>query len=117
MRVKQEQSGGGFSIGRAVARTIGAFDYENSSSTIKVDCGVDLRLVDATTGVIEAAQSSEYSRTDSISSFGISVLGVGTSADADLRIDDDNRGKILRLALDDAVRKMLPSVDNFLVSR
>jgi curli biogenesis system outer membrane secretion channel CsgG len=117
MRVMAEQSGSGFNFGRLAARTLGVFDYNNRSSSIKVDCGVDIRLVDATTGVIEAAQNSEYSRTDSISAFGISILGVDASSDANLQIDDDNRGKILRLALDDAVRKMLPSVDNFLVSR
>ena len=32
-----------------------------------------------------------------------------------MKITEDDYGKILRLALDDAVRKMLPDVDQFLM--
>lgn len=120
MRVKKERSGGGFGLGRIPipgTRGLGAFDFKNRKSTIKVDCGVDLRLVHASTGEIAAADFAEFSRTDSIGNFGIEILGGGARSDADLRIDADNQGKILRLALDEAMRKMLPAVDDYLVNQ
>ena len=78
---------------------------------MKVECGVDLRLVDPSTGSILDASFSEYTRTDKASSFGVQVLGVGAKADAEIEMSEDDRGLILRLAFDDALRKMLPSLD------
>lgn len=40
------------------------------------------------------------------------ILGASASANADLKIDKDNKGKILRLALDECIRKMLPDIDS-----
>jgi hypothetical protein len=93
------------------------FDYRSTSSRIAVDCGVDLRLVDPSTGQVLASNFGEYQRSDSIGAFGVSVLGFGTRADGDLEISEDSQGKILRLALDDCVRKMLPKVDRALAAR
>ena len=84
---------------------------------MKVECGVDFRLVDPTTGSVLDASFSEFTRTDKASSFGIQVLGVGAEADADIEMSEDDRGLILRLAFDDALRKMLPSLDRKLVAR
>jgi curli biogenesis system outer membrane secretion channel CsgG/predicted RNA-binding Zn-ribbon protein involved in translation (DUF1610 family) len=113
LRVKAERAGRGVNVGSLPLPWGGwsGFDYRNRSSKITAECGVDIRLVDPTRGRVAAAHFGEYKRTDSISAFGISVLGVRTDADADLRIDEDNKGKILRLALDDAFRKMLPQID------
>lgn len=120
LRVKAERSGSNFGLGRlpipGTRNTLGAFDFSKKNSTIKVDCGVDLRLVNASTGEIAAADFAEYSRTDSVGAFGLQILGVNAGSDADLRIDTNNRGKILRLALDHALRKMLPMVDDYLVN-
>jgi curli biogenesis system outer membrane secretion channel CsgG len=116
-RVKAEKSGGGFglaNINLPGGGSLGAFDFKNKKSKITVECGVDLRMVDPSTGEIAAANFSEYKRTDAISGFGIEILGANAEADADLQIDHDNQGKILRLALDEALRKMLPKVDNVL---
>ncbi len=120
LRVKAEQSKRGF--GFANLRLpggggLGGFDFKKKESTITAECGVDLRLVDAVSGKVAAAQHSDYKRTDSIGAFGVEVLGVGAEADADLKIDEDNKGLILRLALDDALREMLPKVDKFLLGR
>lgn len=120
LRVKAEQSSRGFGLGNISlpgGGGVGAFDFKKKDSTITAECGVDLRLVDATSGKVEAAQHSDYKRTDTIGAFGVEVLGVGAEADANLKIDEDNKGLILRLALDDALREMLPKVDKALLAR
>lgn len=100
-----------------VSGGIGGLDIDSSKVEIKVECGVDLRLVDPTTGSTIEANFSEYTRTDKASSMGVQVLGVGAKGDADIQMSDDDRGLILRLALDDAVRKMLPRIDRKLMQR
>jgi len=64
-----------------------------------------------------AANFSEYQRVDSLGSMGVSILGANSQADADLSVDADSQGKILRLALDDCIRKMMPKVDRALIAR
>lgn len=121
-RVKTEKSSSGFALGRlpipgAGGAAAGVGDWRNTNTTVKVDCGVDLRLVDPTTGAVAAAEFSEYTRTDEIGSLGITVLGVGSQSSADLNVDEDSQGKILRLALDECMRKMLPRIDRVLKAR
>ncbi len=94
---------------------VGAFDLKKSNSRITVDCGVDLRLVDPSTGSTLAAQFGEYKKTNTLNAFGIQVLGINATADGRLQVDEDNQGKILRLALDHALRRMLPMVDRRLL--
>jgi curli biogenesis system outer membrane secretion channel CsgG len=114
LRVKAERASRGLGVAKLPipgAGSLGGFDLEKKSSRIQVDCGVDLRLTDPSSGEIVAAHFGEYKRSDSIGAFGIEILGASASADADIRMDEDNKGKILRLALDDAIRKMLPDID------
>ncbi len=122
LRVKGEKSAKSFGLGSipipgAGGRALGVFDYTNKSSKITVDCGVDLRLVDPTSGAAAVADFSEYKKTDSISAMGIDILGADANAEADLQLDDDNKGKILRLALDDCIKKMMPKIDRMLLAR
>ncbi|MEM8710136.1 MAG: CsgG/HfaB family protein [Planctomycetota bacterium] len=118
LRIKRTETGGRSGFGRLVniatdrvTGGIGGLDVDNQKIEIKCECGVDLRLVDPTTGSTLAANFSEYTRTDKASSLGVQVLGVGAEADAEIEMSDDDKGLILRLALDEAVRGMLPSVD------
>ena len=112
LRVKKEKGGGGIS---GVPLIGGGF--QKGSVKITTECGVDLRLVDPTTGEISAAHFGEFLRTDSADLLGVSILGIGYESDADIQISDDDKGKILRLALDDALRKMLPQIDQALLAR
>lgn len=119
-RVKAEETSSGFGIGRVqvpFAGSVGGFDYKNRESKITVECGVDLRLVEPSTGEILDSMFSEYNRTDTIEAIGVDVLGANAESSADLRIDRDSKGRILRLALDDALRKMLPSLDQRLIAK
>ena len=118
LRVKAEKSGTGFNLGGIPIPFLrsSVFDYENRSSTVTAECGVDIRMVDPVKGRVAAAHFGEFKRADSLSAFGISILGFRSKADADLKISEDNKGKILRLALDEAFRKMLPQVDGELMN-
>ncbi len=117
LRTKVAKKKRGFGLGKVSGLIgIGAADYEKEDIEISTDCGVDLRLVSPSSGEVVAANFSEYKRTDSAAAVGVEILGWNADASADLQISDDDYGKILRLALDDAVRKMLPDLDQFLVS-
>jgi len=119
-RVKPEKSRRNFGLGKlpipGTRGALGAFDFTKTDSQITAEVGVDIRLVDPTSGKIVIAKHKDFARTDSIGAFGVEVLGVGASADADVKLDEDNKGLILRLALDGAVRDMLPLIDRELRS-
>lgn len=120
LRVKTVRNNKGFGLGQVgggVLGSAGLGDYKATEVTITTDCGVDIRLVNPTTGEIVMASQSEYQKTDSASSMGVDILGANAEAGSDIQIDDDNKGKILRLAIDDAIRKALPKIDRMLVSK
>jgi len=122
LRVKVEETSRGFGIGRIpVPMTrigqVGGFDYTKNSKKITVDCGVDLRIVNPTTGAIVAAHFGEFQKTDFAEAFGVEILANNARADADVQLDEDNKGKVLRLAIDESLRKMLPQVDRALLAR
>lgn len=120
-RIKAEKTQKGFNLGSVpipgTRGALGLFDINDKNSRIQVDVGVDLRLVDPSTGSVAASNFSEYQRVDSLGSMGVSVLGSNAKADAELEVDADSQGKILRLALDDCLRKMLTKVDRTLQAR
>lgn len=115
-QVKRQKKSGGFGLA-TVGDVVGGLDVDTSKTVITVEIGVDLRIVDPEDGSTYAAHFGEYKRTDSQSAFGVKILGAGASSDADLQIDEDNKGKLLRLALDSTMRKMLPQIDMWLVER
>lgn len=114
MRVKAEKTASSFSLG-SILPGAGVFDYNNEKSTVTVECGVHIRLVNPTTGVTLSAGKGHYKRTDSIGATGVTILGVGGRSQADMQIDEDSRGLLLELALDDAVRDMLKDTDEALL--
>jgi len=105
-------TGGGFLS--SITKSVGDVGYNQRDTKITTDCGVDLRLVDPTTGKVAVAHFAEFKRTDSAKGMGFSFGGVKASGKADITITDDDAGKALRLALDDALRKMLPEIDQVL---
>jgi curli biogenesis system outer membrane secretion channel CsgG len=116
-RIKTEEGTTGFGLGRIGGGRrggiFGLLDFKKSRKEIKVDIGVDIRLVDPTTGELACAEQCEYQRKDSIRAFGFDILGAGATANAKMKIEKDNRGLLLRLAIDQAIRKMLPDLDTF----
>ncbi|MDB5328111.1 MAG: Curli production assembly/transport component CsgG [Phycisphaerales bacterium] len=117
LRVKKENKERGFGLATigGLINTGGA-DVKKTDTIITTECGVDIRLVNPTTGEVLLSNFSEYKKTDSVGAFGLKILGADADAKADIDVSDDDKGKILRLALDDAVRKSLPKLDKFLKS-
>ena len=105
-------TGGGFLS--SITKSVGDVGYNTRDTKITTDCGVDLRLVDPTTGKVAVAHFAEFKRVDSAKGMGFSFGGVKATGKADITISDDDAGKALRLALDDALRKMLPEIDQVL---
>ena len=115
LRVKKEDKSRGFGLAQ-VGGLIGGADVKKKDVVITTEAGVDIRLVDPTTGEVVMSNFSEYKKTDEAGAFGLDVLGASAEADANIQIDEDDKGKILRLALDDALRKSIPKLDKFLKS-
>jgi curli biogenesis system outer membrane secretion channel CsgG len=122
-RVKAAKSKNKYALGsiydivRGKADVTTNFDFNSDKSEIDVECGVDLRLANTVTGEVIAAGSCDFKRTDTVGAMGIGVEGWYDQENSELSIDADNQGKILRLALDAAIRKMLPEVDEYLISQ
>jgi curli biogenesis system outer membrane secretion channel CsgG len=116
LRVKRADTRKGANLA-GVGGAFSTFGFDQKDTAITTDCGVDIRLVDPTSGKVMVAENSEYSRTDSASGMGVSILGGHAESDANVRMSEDDKGKILRLALDDAVRKALPAIDAFVRDR
>lgn len=114
-RVKQEDSSSSFDLGSFGPG--GVLSVKDKNKKIIVEIGVDIRLVNPTDGMLLWANFSEYKRIDSVGATGVRILGVGGGADANLQIDADSRGKLLRLALDDAIRKGLTDLDQQLLEK
>ena len=115
-RVKIDKSAAGFSLG-TVTKYVGLGDVKSDTTEITIDCGIDLRVVNPTTGSVIAAEFGEYKKKDTLRAFGVSVLGANATAEGDLTLDEDNQGKILRLAIDHCLRKMVPKLDRALLAR
>lgn len=115
-RVKIEKSSSGFSLG-TVTKNIGLGDVKSDTTEITIDCGIDLRVVNPTSGSVIAAEFGEYKKKDTLNAFGVSVLGANATADGELQLDEDNQGKVLRLAIDHCLRKMMPKLDRALLAR
>jgi curli biogenesis system outer membrane secretion channel CsgG len=85
---------------------------DTSKTIITSDVGVDIKLVNTTSGEIVSKQFGEVKKEMSASAWGVRVLGIGGDAKNNVQIDKDSQGKILRIAVDEALRKMLPDVDD-----
>lgn len=117
LRIKSESADKALSLGGVPVPVLNTFGFNKGETKLVAECGVDLRLVDSTKGEVVAAHFGEFKRIDTVGAFGMRGLGISGSADASMSITDDDRGKILRLALDEALRKMLPKIDAYLVSQ
>jgi curli biogenesis system outer membrane secretion channel CsgG len=119
LRVKSERSGSTFGTGGLLSGFMPGGDVGVAKSNVMIssECGVDIRLVDPTSGQIAVANFSEFKRVDSADAIGLGLGGAKASSSAEIEITEDDKGKILRLALDDALRKTLPKIDQMLAAR
>ena len=86
-------------------------DFDYLKIQLDIHIGVDIRIVDTTTAEVIFADSSDVKRTETARSMGLVIAGISTRPDGSIDIDNDNQGKLLRMALDRAIKKMLPDID------
>jgi len=111
-RVKINKTSTGGGIFDRVIRPIAPLDIDTSKTVVETQVGVDVKLVNTQTGEIVAKDFGEVKREDVASAWGVRVLGIGGDAKNELKIDADSQGKILRWALDESYKKMLPVIDS-----
>jgi len=85
---------------------------DTSKTVITTDIGVDIKLVNTTTGEIVSKQFGEVKKELSASAWGVRVVGIGGDAKNNVQVDRDSQGKLMRYAVDEALRKMLPDIDD-----
>jgi len=92
---------------------------QNKQVQIAATCNVGWKLIDPATGDVALSNNSQFARSGPASIFGIDVLeaAAATAQDVELPVSEDDREQVVRLALDDAVRKSLTKIDRFLQSR
>ncbi len=117
LRVKREDKKSGLGVAQVGGLVnLGGFDYKKKDIRVTTEAGVDIRLVDPSSGEVVVSNFSEFQRSDAANAIGIAILGASAESDADIQISNDDKGKILRMALDDALRKSLPRIDRFLAT-
>lgn len=90
-----------------IAHAGSLFTNSKPNPTLVVTCAINLRLVDPSTGSAIAAAQDIFSRTAPAQSLGVS----GDLSAVPLHLTDKQLQPILRIVLDDAMRKLLPSTD------
>jgi curli biogenesis system outer membrane secretion channel CsgG len=110
-RVKANKIVTGGGIFDAILGSVAPVDIDTSRTEVETQVGVDIRLVNTTTGEIIASRTGEVIRKDVASAWGLHILGIGGSAKNELEIDEDSKGKILRWALDESYKKMIAPID------
>jgi len=101
--------------GGVADRILGAaapFKIDTKKTIMTTDIGVDIKLVNTTTGEIVSKQFGEVKKEQSVSAWGVRVLSIGGDAKNNVQIDKDSQGKLMRIAVDEALRKMLPDIDD-----
>jgi curli biogenesis system outer membrane secretion channel CsgG len=110
-QVKTNRSRMGGGVFDAALGSMAPVKIDTSKTEIEVQVGVDIRLVNTTTGEIVVSEFGEVTRTDAASAWGLRILGIGGDARNNVQMDDDSKGKLLRWALDESYKKMLPRID------
>lgn len=90
---------------------ISLIDINFSSEELNFHIGVDVRIVDTKTGYVAFADSADVKRQETVKAMGLSIAGIGVDKKGKITIDSKNQGRLLRLALDEVIKKMLPEID------
>ena len=109
VKASKEKIGGG--VFDSIIGELAPVKFDSTKTEVEIQVGVDIRLVNTTTGEIVASEFGEVKRTDVASAWGLKILGIGGDAKNNVTIDEDSKGKILRWALDESYRKMVPPID------
>lgn len=111
LKTEKTANQGGMFDRLPVVGGVAPLKIDTSKTIITTDIGVDIKLVNTTTGEIVSKQFGEVKKELSASAWGVRVLGIGGDAKNNVQVDKDSQGKLLRYAVDEALRKMLPDID------
>lgn len=90
---------------------ISILDIDFKKQQLDFNIGIDVRIVDSTTGEVIFADSADVKRTETASGMGLELVGISARGDGSIQINNKNQGKLLRLALDRVVKKLLVDID------
>lgn len=90
---------------------ISILDIDFKKQKLDFDIGIDVRIVDSTTGEVIFADSADVKRTETANAMGLEIVGISARGDGSIQINNNNQGKLLRMALDRVVRKLLVDID------
>lgn len=91
---------------------------DNKTVVVTATCGVGYTIIDPSTGDVVLQNNSEFTRTAPAGELGLDVMRqAGTTQPADLNVTREDREMVIKLALDDSVRKSLAKIDRVLSSR
>lgn len=109
IKIIRTRTGGG--IFDRILPGVVPLDIDTSKTEIETRVAADIKLVNTTTGEIVAKDSEPLKRVDAASAWGLRILGVGGDASKDIKIDAESQGRIMRYALDQSLKRMLPAID------
>src|SRR5258707_7039885 len=105
--LKNEKTSNPGGILERVVPGVAPLKIDTCKTIITTDIGVDIKLVNTTTGEIVSKQFGEVKKELSASAWGVRVIGIGGDAKNNVQVDKDSQGKLMRYAVDEALRKML----------
>ena len=107
------KSGGGILSGISVGpvRVPSVFKIDFKKDKLDFHIGVDVRIVNSTTGEVLFAESADVRRTETAEGMGLTIAGIGGRSDGSVDVGNKNQGRLLRMALDRVVKKLLPEID------
>lgn len=109
IKIVRTRTGGG--IFDRVLPGIAPLDIDTSRTEIETRVAADIKLVNTTTGEIVAKDAEPVKRVDTASAWGVRILGIGGDASKEIKVDAESQGRIMRYALDQSLKRMLPAID------
>jgi outer membrane lipoprotein-sorting protein len=86
-------------------------DVDTSRTTVAADAAVELRLIRVPSGETAVKQPGEVKREATAASWGMRVLAISGDATNNIQVDVDSQARVIRFAVDDALKKLLPQAD------
>lgn len=104
-----------------VDKTKNLFKDAGAASRVMVTatCRINLSMRDPVTGDFVVTNDSEFQSTGTAKSLGLDILESSANAPegTEIPVNEDDREKVMQYAIDDAVRRSLPKIDRYLLSK
>jgi curli biogenesis system outer membrane secretion channel CsgG len=93
---------------------------DNKNISVTATCGVGFQIIDPETRDIVVTNNSELNRSGGAGEMGFTMMtdsDANAQPGAEIPVSREDRVQIIRLAVDEAIRKSLPKIDRFLESQ